>query len=296
MKADTRKHRGKGFAPVRRVIKNEGVPLPKNWSSFLALSENKADLARFLSEEAMKYDFGSLEVVVAGGFVDETHAESSKGRDLTHFFSNHEEADTRMVLHAVKTERESVVVSVRDTDVILLFIHHYENIKCKECWVVCGTARERKYIPIHELCKKLTPLQIANLMAFHAITGCDTTSKLASVTKTGGWKQYVQENYCKLLSQLGKTADLPPEDLLLVEQFVVQALYKVGCVPFLRHEANKKYFNFFKYWNYFYFRSDRTLQRQTQPAFKFLELSECWSFCHPPLMLLVITFFVATSR
>ncbi|CAG9823189.1 unnamed protein product [Phaedon cochleariae] len=54
VKADTRKHRGKGFAPVRRVIKNEGVPLPKNWSSFLALSENKADLARFLSEEAMK--------------------------------------------------------------------------------------------------------------------------------------------------------------------------------------------------------------------------------------------------
>ncbi|CAG9814726.1 unnamed protein product [Phaedon cochleariae] len=61
VKADTRKHRGKGFAPVRRVIKNEGVPLPKNWSSFLALSENKADLARFLSEEAMKYDFGSME-------------------------------------------------------------------------------------------------------------------------------------------------------------------------------------------------------------------------------------------
>ncbi|CAG9818890.1 unnamed protein product [Phaedon cochleariae] len=63
VKADTRKHNGKGFAPVRRVIKNEGVPLPKDWSSFVALSGNKADLARFLSEEAMKYDFGSMECV-----------------------------------------------------------------------------------------------------------------------------------------------------------------------------------------------------------------------------------------
>ncbi|KAG5878854.1 hypothetical protein JTB14_005004 [Gonioctena quinquepunctata] len=69
---------------------------------FLALSEIKTELARFLSEESMEYDFGSPEVIVAGGYVDETHIESiNKARDLTDLVANQEEADTRMVLHAV---------------------------------------------------------------------------------------------------------------------------------------------------------------------------------------------------
>ena len=47
IKAGTRERRTKATRPVRRVIKNENVPVPNNWSNFLALSENKADLARF---------------------------------------------------------------------------------------------------------------------------------------------------------------------------------------------------------------------------------------------------------
>ncbi|XP_031332283.1 uncharacterized protein LOC116162731 [Photinus pyralis] len=192
------------------------------------MSENKADLTRFLSEEAMKHDFGGLEVLVAGGFVEATHVQSTnEARDLTHFVANHEEADARMVLHAVHSDCESVVVSVRDTDVLLLFIYHFEQMICKKCWIMCGTYRERKYIPIHEVCQKLKPNQMKHLLAFHAVTGCDTTSKLASVTKTGAWKHYTEENSA-LLSGLGATSDLASDVLDNIEQFVVQALYKVG--------------------------------------------------------------------
>ncbi|KAK3909863.1 Chromosome-associated kinesin KIF4 [Frankliniella fusca] len=219
----TRNRRARGFAPVRRVIKNGNVPLPKDFKNFLALSENKSDLTRFLSEEAMKNDFGSLEVLVAGGFSEETRVDSTnKARDLTDFEANHEEADTRMVLHAVQSGSEAVVVSARDTDVKLLFIHHFERIKCKECWIMCGS----KYIPIHELCKELKPEQISNLLAFHAITGCDTSSKIASVTKTGAWKNFNGQT-CKLLSGLGETTELASDEIEKIEEFVVQALYKV---------------------------------------------------------------------
>ncbi|KAK3911510.1 Chromosome-associated kinesin KIF4 [Frankliniella fusca] len=228
VKSGTREKRAQGFLPVRRVIKNGEVPLPKNWSSFLSLSENKADLTRFLSEQAMKHNFGGLEVIMAGGFIEETRVESSNSdRDLTSFQSNHEEADTRMVLHATQLESETVVVSVRDSDVILLFIHHYQQMKCKKCWIMCGTQRDRKYIPIHTLCEQLKPDQIKNLLAFHAITGCDTTSKLASVTKTTGWKNYEEERW-KLLKDLGESSDVTSAVLDDTEQFVVQALYKVG--------------------------------------------------------------------
>ena len=227
VKAATRRKRAKGFAPVRRVIKNCGVPLPKDWSSFLAMPDNKADLARFLCEEALKHDFGPLEVVLSGGFPDETHVASTDDtRDVSNLKATHEEADTR-ILHAVQCNRDNVVVSVRDTYVILLFIHHFQKMKCVKCWVMCGTARDRKYIPIHEVCEKRGPEQILHLMAFHAITGCDTTSKLASITKTGAWKTFVGDT-CTLLHGLGE-APMSDQVLENVEKFVVQ-LYKVYVV------------------------------------------------------------------
>ena len=33
------------------MIESRDVPLPRNWEGFITLAENKADLARFLSEE-----------------------------------------------------------------------------------------------------------------------------------------------------------------------------------------------------------------------------------------------------
>ena len=48
IKCATRKKRSRGHAPIRRIIEDGPVPLPKSWSSFVALNDNKADLARFL--------------------------------------------------------------------------------------------------------------------------------------------------------------------------------------------------------------------------------------------------------
>jgi len=40
---------GKQSAPVRRKIQDRSIPLPQNWGNFMALGENKADLAILLS-------------------------------------------------------------------------------------------------------------------------------------------------------------------------------------------------------------------------------------------------------
>ena len=95
IKAATRQKRAKKLCPIRRVIENEHVPLPKNWKNFLALPENKANLASFLSEQISSHTFQNIEVVVAGGFFDERKVVSSNSlRDVTPLESSHEEADT----------------------------------------------------------------------------------------------------------------------------------------------------------------------------------------------------------
>ena len=66
------------------------------------------------------------EIVVAGGFRDELEVKSSTcATDLGPLKSTHEEADTRLVLHAVHSQFHTVVVSSRDIDVLLLLVSHF---------------------------------------------------------------------------------------------------------------------------------------------------------------------------
>jgi hypothetical protein len=49
IKASTRTRRSRNVRAIRRVVEGRFVPLSSNWQAFLALGDNKADLARFLS-------------------------------------------------------------------------------------------------------------------------------------------------------------------------------------------------------------------------------------------------------
>ena len=57
------------------------------------------------------------------------------GDEVTQIFEcNHEEADTRMVLHAALSSEEVVVV-VAGTDVLILMIYAYSKFMVKQRWV-----------------------------------------------------------------------------------------------------------------------------------------------------------------
>ena len=81
------------------------------------------------------------EIVVAGGFRKELEVKSSKGTtDSTPLKSTHEEADTRLVLHAIHSQFNTVVVSSRDTDVLLLLVSHFRCMQCEHLWMMSGTS------------------------------------------------------------------------------------------------------------------------------------------------------------
>jgi len=122
------------------------VPLPKNLTNFLSLADNKVDLAHFLSEELCSQAPDDKEIVVAGGFREELEVRSSKATtDLTHLKATHEEADTRLVLHAVHASSQfnTVVVSSRDTDVLVLLVSHFTRVQYEHLWMLSGTTKKR---------------------------------------------------------------------------------------------------------------------------------------------------------
>ena len=116
----------------------------------MALSENKADLAQYLSEELNAPE--NKEIVVFGGLADEEEVNCSKAAVdtscTTALRCNHEEADTRLVLHALYNTYQTVVVSSRDTDVLVLLVAHYPGAKCQKLWMMLGTSGKRRYILI----------------------------------------------------------------------------------------------------------------------------------------------------
>jgi len=141
IKSGTRERRTKFTRPIRRAIEDGSVPLPHGWPNFLVLPGNKSDLARFLSEHIIVKASPDKVVVAAGGFVDEREVQSSgRAIDLSALKATHKEADTRLMVHCVNSSLDNVVVSPRDTDVLLLLIAHVPHIPCPNLYKMSGTA------------------------------------------------------------------------------------------------------------------------------------------------------------
>ena len=221
IKASTRTRRTKKMArPVRRIIEGRNVPLPQKWQSFLALGDNKADLARFLSDELLSHAPAERTVVVAGGcLVEDDVLCSNPSVDLSVLRSNHEDADTRIVLHLVQLNghADMVIVSARDTDVLLLLLAHHARFTT-DVWLWVGTAKKPKYFSLGDVFNQLPDLSIADaLLPFHAITGCDTTSFISGHSKRTAWKTFVQ--HFGLLASVGDRA-LDADIISSAEEFL----------------------------------------------------------------------------
>ena len=232
IKCATRKKRSRGHAPIRRVIEDGTVPLPRSWSTFLALDENKADLARFLSEKLLAGAPVNKIIIVSGGFQDEDTVKCSRPTiDVRALRGFHEEADTRIILHCIHSDAEFLVVACQDTDVFCLLIAHIDKMRCKQLWMKAGTSKKPKYLPIHTIRERLknSVSKIETILPFHAITGCDTVSFFAGHSKKTAWKAFAHHQ--KLLESLGD-GNLDDTTVKSVEKFisrVYNAANAEGC-------------------------------------------------------------------
>lgn len=223
VKAGTRKRRTGETKGIRRSIQGRDVPLPTQWKSFICVLSNKKDLARFLkeqlSESSTKLPEG-YELVVAYGS-DEGNVCTNTQRDVSHLESTQEEADTRLLLHAADVQESGfhrTVISSPDTDVLVLLVH-FCHVLTPEVWM----RTKRNNIAVHNI---NLPTQVSrSLPAFHAFSGCDTTSQFAGHGKKGAWKLFSERPH--LLEQI-TDASLTDEALALAEQFVV-LLYGSTC-------------------------------------------------------------------
>jgi hypothetical protein len=103
IKNETREKRTeKKSRPVCRIVDSLNVPLPGNWINFPDLPDNKSNLSEYLSEELIEKGetMETCELITGGGFKKIDMTKSTSHQDVTNLKATHEEADTRIILHA----------------------------------------------------------------------------------------------------------------------------------------------------------------------------------------------------
>lgn len=228
LKNSTRSLRGVG---VRRRV-TPSTPLPKNWQSFMCDSANKTELFQFLSECVSKMTIDSgKQIIVTNG------VEVITVPPMLHDLSpcSHEEADTRMILHAknaVQNGFSRVVIKTVDTDVVVLAVSFVHRIAVDELWIAFGTGKHFRYIPAHKIAALLGKDKCTALPVFHAVTGCDTTSSFVGKGKKSAWDTWdAFPDVTCAFNQLASTpAIIPCTCLEVIERFVILLYDKTSTV------------------------------------------------------------------
>ena len=98
---------------------------------------------------------------------------------------NHEEGDYRALLdweNMSKTGVNQAMIFTLDTNVIVTGTSVFSELSLLELWIELGKTANRKYIPIPEIPKSLSPERTPCLTLFQSLTGCDLPGKHGKAT------------------------------------------------------------------------------------------------------------------
>eukprot|EP00745_Piridium_sociabile_P034704 TRINITY_DN5991_c0_g1_i13.p1 TRINITY_DN5991_c0_g1~~TRINITY_DN5991_c0_g1_i13.p1 ORF type:complete len:843 (-),score=177.10 TRINITY_DN5991_c0_g1_i13:511-3039(-) len=173
IKGGTREKRGTG---TRQRVSGT-AKIPGNWQTFLANSDNKKELFSFLSKK-----------VTEGQFPDDKDVYITAGDQVNHLGNsppmdqcNHEEADTRVLVHLLHALQTSSVgmVHTGDTDVVIL-LSNFNHIMAlnpnAEIWISFKAGKTTRMISLNTIATNLGTTTCKAMALFHAFTGSDSTS------------------------------------------------------------------------------------------------------------------------
>ena len=219
--------------------------VPKNWNEFLRVDANKKELFSFLAKQISTAGFGQGKQVIT---TKEEQVLCSPLRLDTSILTpcNHEEADTRMLVHAADASKagyKNIIIRTVDTDVVIISIAMTQNLHINELWIAFGTGSNLRYLAAHEIASRLGPEKATSLPVFHAFTGCDTVSFFSGKGKKTAWNTWMvyEEATSAFLELSYSPEDVSKECLRKLQRFVV-LLYDRTRTEMQVNEARKQLF------------------------------------------------------
>lgn len=189
----------------------------QQWRKLLCSPANKTALIRFLVEQwKSPQQRQKLQEKVLFVTCEQLCFRIAKEQweEVSELRSSQEEADTRLLLHALHAAEsgyKSVVVTAEDTDVLVLCLGMCKKIPCR-MYQKCGTKARTRFLDISKLSNALGRSVCKALVGMHAFTGCDTISAFAGRGKITALKQLKSDKaYQEAFAELGRSWEVSEE-------------------------------------------------------------------------------------
>ena len=222
------------------------IPSVKQFHKLLTNGPFKQALVEFLFQEWQNCDpqvVRGITVHLAHGEVCHSFTESEghmNVNEVVQLQCDHEEADSRLFLHAANAFLEHPKIEMRcsDTDVLVIA----ESLQSKlsgEIFMLRGTASNRRLVNVAAIVDRLPHGIPEALIGLHVFTGCDSMSSF----KGKGKKQPLQVlsknvDYVSAFTELGSIWELAPNTIAKLERFVC-LLYRqnIDSLDIARHRV-----------------------------------------------------------
>ena len=199
----------------------------------LSHQNTKKELTEYLAEKTLQHAAEGKSLVVAWG----SQCKASH-KDVMHLQSDQEEADTKMILHALDATANGateVKIHSPDTDVFILALRRYPEL-CDNTKFVTGTGQRHREIHLKPIVQSLGQDKTAALPAFHALTGADITGSFAGRGKLTCWKVFreAHQDVVTALADLGINLHPSTETKAAIENLVCQFYAPNTCITKVR--------------------------------------------------------------
>ncbi|XP_071812536.1 uncharacterized protein [Apostichopus japonicus] len=229
IKGAERKRRAASGSQRIKITKPD-QPVPKQWKKYLANGFNKEQLVNFLFDSWSTYgeeDLKGISVYIA-------HAEqchlitASNGttniQEVPELHCTHEEADTRMLLHAKYASdmgSKDIVIKSPDTDVFIIGIAMSPKLESSKLYFNTGKEEKNRTISLQAIQLDLGEETTKVMIGLHCFTGCDSTSSFYGKGKTRPLKLILDnERYRQAFQALGEAFTLTDDVISTLEDFV----------------------------------------------------------------------------
>ena len=224
-----RARRSSGEIVFKQIVPTSPI---KQWNQLLSSGDFKNKLVSFLVQEwkSNKRFLDAKALFVTTG--TETYKITTTScRLVAELASNHEETDTRMLLHAkhASSTYNDIIISTPDTDVFMIALSKLADIDA-HLYMLTGTNDNRRLIDLNAVgedafikfnktdCTKHKFLNA--VLGFHCFTGCDTTitfagrGKIKPLLLMGTCNEYVDA-----FSSLGSSLNIADVNLNVLQGF-----------------------------------------------------------------------------
>lgn len=250
IKTSERERRAASGAQLVKVTRPD-QKTPKQFKRYLALGANKEGLIEFMFESWVKCDpsvLGHVSLVMSHS--DKCHSFSLQEgsfvvSEIPELFSDHEEADTRLLLHANHAARDfnSVVIKSPDTDVFILSLAVAHEFHGCDLLFLTGSGNSRRIVNVSEIAKRYTPEECKAILGMHVFTGCDSISAFKGKGKVKPLELLLKnDEFVQCFAMLGTDWETPEALMAVVERFVCAMYGQKDCAL-----VNVARFNLFRF-------------------------------------------------